>query len=97
MSSCAAPAPAGLEPCHNILVAGADEWSVLAAVADAFDGAPARLLSMSGARYGEGGCALELRVDGIDPARAQGIAEAIAAHPDVRVSRIEHIVWKARS
>jgi hypothetical protein len=91
------PAPAGLDPCHDILVAGPDEWSVLAAVADAFGGAPARLLSMSGARFKDGGCTLELRVDGIDPQRAQGIADAIAAHPQVRLSRIEHIVWKART
>jgi hypothetical protein len=86
----------GLDPCHNITVAGADEWSVLAAVAGAFGGAPARLLSMSGARFGENGCSLELRIEGIDPMRAQHIADAIAAHPDVRHSRIEHIVWRAR-
>lgn len=87
----------GLDPCHDILVSGPDEWSVLAAVADAFGGAPARLLSMSGARFGEGGCTLELRVNGIDTSRAQGIADIIAAHPNVHLSRIEHIVWKAKS
>jgi hypothetical protein len=96
MRASTGPASVGLDPCHNILVAGADEWSVLAAVAGAFGGAPARLMSLSGARFGEGGCTLELRVEGIDPARAQAIADAIAAHPDVRLSRIEHIVWKAR-
>jgi hypothetical protein len=88
--------PAGRDPSHNILVSGADEWSVLAAVAAAFGGAPARLVSMSGARFTEGGCTLELRIDGIDPAHAQGIADTIAAHPDVRLSRIEHILWRAR-
>jgi len=96
MSANSTEAPAGLEPCHELLVAGEDAWTVLAAVAGAFSGAPAQLLSMSGARFTDGDCALNLRVGGIDPAEAGRIAGALADHPDVRLSRIEHIVWKAR-
>lgn len=91
-----AETPAGLEPCHELLVAGADAWTMLAAVAGAFSGAPAQLLSMSGSRFTDGDCTLNLRVGGIGPGEAGAIADALADHPDVRLSRIEHIVWKAR-
>jgi len=87
---------AGFDPCHDLLVAGADPWTMLAAVADAFSGAPAHLLSMSGSRFTDGDCTLNLRVGGIDPGEAGRIADTLAAHPDVRLSRIEHIVWKVR-
>ena len=87
---------AGLEPCHDLLVAGDDAWTMLAAVAGAFSGAPAHLLSMSGSRFTDGDCTLNLRVGGIAPQEAGRIADALADHPDVRLSRIEHIVWKAR-
>jgi hypothetical protein len=86
----------GLEPCHELLVAGEDAWTMLAAVAGAFSHAPAQLLSMSGARFTDGDCTLRLHVSGIAPLEAGRIAEALADHPDVRLSRIEHIVWKAR-
>lgn len=86
----------GLEPCHELLVAGEDAWTMLAAVAGAFSGAPAQLLSMSGSRFTDGDCTLNLRVGGIGPGEAGRIADALADHPDVRLSRIEHIVWKAR-
>lgn len=93
--------PAGLDPCHDLLVAGADAWMMLAAVADAFAGAPngpaAQLLSLSGSRFTDGDCTLSLRVGGIDPGEAGRIADTLAQHPDVRLSRIEHIVWKART
>ena len=79
--------PVGLDPCHDLLVAGED----------AFSGAPAQLLSMSGSRFNGGDTTLSLRVGGIGPGEAGRIADAIAAHPDVRLSRIEHIVWKART
>jgi len=93
----AAPSPAGLDPHHDLLVAGADPWTMLAAVAGAFAGAPAQLLSMSGARFTDGDCTLNLRVAGIDPGEAGRIADELSQHPDVRLSRIEHIVWKVRS
>lgn len=93
--------PPGLDPCHDLLVAGRDAWMMLAAVADAFAGAPngpaAQLLSLSGSKFTDGDCALSLRVGGIDPGEAGRIADALAQHPDVRLSRIEHIVWKART
>jgi hypothetical protein len=89
-------APPGLHPCHDLLVAGDDPWTMLAAVAGAFAGAPAQLLSMSGSRFTDGDCTLSLRVGGIGPGEAGRIADTLAAHPDVRLSRIEHIVWKAR-
>lgn len=96
-----ASSPAGLDPHHDLLVAGADAWTMLAAVAEAFAGAPnapaAQLLSMSGSKFTDGDCTLSLRVGGIDPGEAGRIADTLAQHPDVRLSRIEHIVWKARS
>ena len=91
------PGFSGLDPCHDILVAGDNAWSMLSAVAEAFAGDPARLVSVSGARFTDGDCALSLRVGGIDPDRAEAIADAIAAHPGVRLSRIEHILWRART
>ena len=96
------PTPAGLDPCHDLLVAGADAWTMLAAVADAFAGAAdgpaaAQLLSLSGSKFTDGDCTLSLRVAGIDPGEAGRIADTLAQHPDVRLSRIEHIVWKART
>jgi hypothetical protein len=90
------PSPAGLDPCHDLLVAGEDAWTMLAAVAGAFAGAPAQLLSMSGSRFTDGDCTLSLRVGGIDPGEAGRIADALAAHPDVRFSRIEHILWRTK-
>jgi hypothetical protein len=48
-------------------------------------------------RFSDGDCTLSLRVGGIDPAEAGRIAGALADHPDVRLSRIEHIVWKAKA
>jgi hypothetical protein len=85
-----------LEPCHDITVSGGDPWSMLAAVGQAFAAAPAELVSVSGARFMGGDCTLSLRVGGIAPETASAIADALAAHPDVRLSRVEHIIWRPR-
>lgn len=95
------PKPAGLDRRHDLLVAGADAWIMLAAAAHAFAGAPngssAQLLSLSGSKFTDGDCTLSLRVAGADPGEARRIADTLAQHPDVRLARIEHIVWKART
>lgn len=90
------PTFAGLQPAHDLLVAGSDPWSVLAAAAEAFAGSAAELQGLSASRFTDGDCALSFRVAGISPSEAGRVADALAARPDVRLSRIEHIVWKAR-
>lgn len=87
----------GLDPCHDLLIAGADPWVVLAAAAAVFEAEGAELLSVSGAQFADGDCALNVRVRGIDCARAEAAAEAIATRPRVRLSRVEHVLWRARA
>lgn len=91
------PGLPGLEPCHEIRLAGANIWSMLSAVAMTFAGEDARLDSVSGGKLVDGDCLLTLRIGGIEPDRAAQIAGILADHPQIRLSRIEHIVWRARS
>jgi hypothetical protein len=81
---------------HEIHLTAPDEWRALSAVTTVCAAERAHILSMQAKRFPKGDWAGVLRIAGVAPEAARGLADRLAQSRDVSSAQVEHVLWRAR-